>query len=214
MSSKPRETLLERLDITGVLLDMDGTLVDSGDAVERSWRSWADEYGVDPAGAQAGAHGNSADVVVRHLRPDLSPDATAAAVSRQLELQYDDLSDVGAAAGTDVLLATLTQLELPWAVVTNSDRRLAIARLDAADIEAPLLVTVEDVTAGKPDPEGYVQAASRLSLNIEACLVVEDSQSGLIAGRAAGAFTAALNGLKGDIEIADLNELATFFCIG
>jgi len=88
--------------------------------------------------------------------------------------------------------------------------RLAKARLGAAGIEPPLLVTVEDVAAGKPDPEGFVLAAERLGVPVGNCLVVEDSAPGLAAGRAAGAMTAALKGLDGDLRLAGLAELANW----
>jgi sugar-phosphatase len=194
--------------VSAVLLDMDGTLVDSDAAVERAWRAWAGEHGVDPAAALAIAHGSPADRTVRRLLPHLAEPAVAAAAARQLALQYDDLSDVTATPGADELVATLARLGLPWAVVTSADIRLAGARLTAAGIDAPVLVTVEDVSVGKPDPEGYLRAAELLGVPSARCLVVEDAEVGLQAGRAAGALTAALKGLDGDVRIADLTELA------
>lgn len=128
----------------------------------------------------------------------------AEATARQLALQYDDLRDVVPSAGALDLLATL---RLPWAVVTSADAPLAAARLGAAGITPPLLVTVDDVSAGKPDPEGYLLAATRLGVDPARCLVVEDCEPGLAAGRAAGASTAALKGLPGDVRLADLSAL-------
>jgi HAD superfamily hydrolase (TIGR01509 family) len=194
--------------IAAVLLDMDGTLVASDAAVERAWTTWAGEHGVDPAAVLAIAHGSPADATVRRILPALGAEASAAAADRQLELQYDDLADVTALAGAHELIATMADRRLPWAVVTSADVRLAKARLGAAGIEPPMLVTIEDVANGKPDPEGFLLAAERLGVAPEHCLVVEDSAPGLAAGRAAGAMTAALKGLDGDLRIADLAELA------
>jgi HAD superfamily hydrolase (TIGR01509 family) len=194
--------------IDAVLLDMDGTLVASDAAVERAWTTWAAEHGVDLADVLAIAHGSPADVTVRRILPALTAEASAAAAARQLDLQYDDLVDVTALPGVGELMRTLTDLRLPWAVVTSADVPLAKARLGAAGIEPPLLVTVEDVAAGKPDPEGFLVAAERLGVPVGNCLVVEDSAPGLAAGRAAGAMTAALKGLDGDLRIAGLAELA------
>jgi HAD superfamily hydrolase (TIGR01509 family) len=194
--------------LSAVLLDMDGTLVDSDAAVERAWVAWAAEHGVDPAAALAIAHGSPAQSTVGRLLPRLDAEGVAAAGQRQLDLQYDDLADVVAAQGAGELLATLAALRLPWAVVTSADARLAKARLDAAGIDPPVLVTADDIRAGKPDPEGYLIAAKRLGVPPAACLVVEDSEPGLAAGRAAGARTAALRGLAGDVAIGDLAQLA------
>jgi sugar-phosphatase len=193
--------------VEAVLLDMDGTLVDSDAAVERAWAAWAGEYGVDPAAALANVHNGPAERTVARLLPHADATLAAAAAKRNLALQYDDLGDVVASPGAPALIAALGQWHLPWAVVTSADRRLAEARLRVAEIEAPVLVTADDVASGKPDPEGYLLAARRLGVEPSRCLVVEDSEPGLAAGRAAGAMTATLRGLRGDVSLRHLTEL-------
>jgi len=194
--------MMELSQVRAVLLDMDGTLVDSDAAVERAWRTWAREYHVDRGPAvPLIAHGMPALGNVRRLRPDLSGDEAAAAARRQLALQYDDVSDVTAAPGARELLGELDRLGLPWAVVTSADPTLARVRLAAARIRPALLVTSEDVRAGKPDRE--------LGADPGRCLVVEDAEAGVRAGRAAGATVAALKGVPADIQIADLYQLRT-----
>ena len=201
---------MELSQVRAVLLDMDGTLVDSDAAVERAWRTWAREYHVDRGPAvPLIAHGMPALGNVRRLRPDLSGDEAAAAARRQLALQYDDVSDVTAAPGARELLGELDRRGLPWAVVTSADPTLARVRLAAARIRPALLVTSADVRAGKPDPEGYLLAARELGADPGRCLVVEDAEAGVRAGRAAGATVAALKGVPADIQIADLYQLRT-----
>lgn len=193
--------------IEAVLFDMDGTLVDSDAAVVRSWQAWAREYGVDVELILADLHGHPSDSTVRRVRPDLDEDARRVAAARQLELQYDDLHDVVAMPGAGELLAWLDAVALPWAIVTSADRALAAARLGAAGIDAPVLVTVEEVARGKPAPDGYLEAARRLGATIERCLVVEDAGPGIASARAAGAPVAALRGLAGDLEVTALHEV-------
>jgi sugar-phosphatase len=201
-------------DICAVLLDMDGTIVDSDAAVERSWRAWAAEYGLEASAVLSGIHGHPAATTVRRLLPALDDAEVEHAARRQHELQYDDLADVTAAAGADELIHTLEQKRLAWAIVTSADRRLARNRLAAARIEPPLLITIDDVHAGKPAPDGYLLAAQRLGVAIERCLVVEDSEPGLAAGRAAGAITAALRRLPGDLQIDGLTDLSHWLAAG
>jgi sugar-phosphatase len=164
---------------------MDGTIVDSDAAVERAWAAWAQLHGVDLAAVLPIAHAAPAAETTRRLLPDFGPDEVSRAAAMQLELQYDDLADVVPTCGAERLLEVLEQRRMPCAVVTSADRWLAGARLGAAGIEAPVLVTFEEVAAGKPDPEEF-----------------------LLAGRAAGAMTAALKGLDADLRLADLGELA------
>jgi HAD superfamily hydrolase (TIGR01509 family) len=195
-------------EIDAVLLDMDGTLVDSDAAVERAWLRWADEYAVAMDALRPMLHGSPALATVRAMLPQADDQAVARAAQRQLDLQYGDLDDVQLGTGAAHLLRTLDLVCLPWAVVTSADRRLAQARLGATGIAPPLLITYEDSSRGKPHPDPYLVAADRLGVDPARCLVVEDSQPGIDAGCAAGATIAALRGLPADYEITDLGDLA------
>jgi HAD superfamily hydrolase (TIGR01509 family) len=194
--------------VDAVLLDMDGTLVDSDASVERAWRAWADQEGVPMELLLPRLHGSPASITIRALLPHYDDDAIDRATQFQLELQYDDLADLRALPGAHELLATLDTFGLPWAVVTSADRRLAQARLGAVGIEPPVLVTIEDTARGKPFPDPYLLAAERLGVDPRRCLVVEDSQPGIDAGHAAGAPVAALRGLTAELSIASLTELS------
>jgi sugar-phosphatase len=90
----------------------------------------------------------------------------------------------------------------------SADLRLATVRLGAVGIEPEVLVTVDDVARGKPDPEGYLTAAKILGVLPGRCLVVEDSPAGVMAGQSSGALVAAVKGLEADIPLNDLSELA------
>ena len=198
-------------DIRAVLVDMDGTLVDSDGAVDRTWTLWAQEYGVPPADALAIAHGSPSEATIARLRPDLGPAGVSAAAARLLDLECEDLTDVVPAPGAHELIEVLERLGLPWAVFTSASTRLAKVRLGATGISPSILVTVDDVSRGKPDPEGYLRAAELVGVPAERCLVVEDTEVGLAAGRAAGAVTAGLKGTTADIELPDLHRLVTLF---
>jgi sugar-phosphatase len=194
--------------VAAVLLDMDGTLVDSDAAVARAWGRWAGWHGVDVGAIATLSPGKPAGDVVRLVAPHLGDEEVEREARSLLALQHDDLSDVVAAEGAVALVQTLEALRLPWAVVTSADRRLALARLGAAGIPACELVTVEDVREGKPSPEGYLLAAARLRAHPSDCLVVEDSPAGVEAGRRAGMRVAGLRGAGGDVAIRDLGELS------
>jgi sugar-phosphatase len=101
-----------------------------------------------------------------------------------------------------------------WAVVTSGNRILARARLSAAGIVEPdVLITADDVSSGKPDPEGYLAAARRIKAAPERSVVLEDANSGVLAARAAGVGTVIGVGARAldtdaDIVVSDLR------CIG
>ena len=198
----------ELADVRAVLLDMDGTLVNSDAAVNRAWLSWAARHGLDGALVLAFAHGNVGERTIRRFAPHLTDAEVAAESRQQLEYEYDDLDGVVPNPGAHALLDVLAARDLPWAVVTSADARLAKARLTAASIWPPVLVTVDDVARSKPDPEGYLQAAATLGIEPAACLVVEDSAPGVAAGRAAGMRVAALKGQPADYSIGGLSTLA------
>jgi sugar-phosphatase len=183
---------------------MNGTLVDSDAAVERSWRTWATEYGVDPEQVIRVGHGRPSWDTIREVCPELSAAETLRAGARQLELQYTDLADVVAAPGAPPPHGA----DAPLGDRHQRRPQLTAARLGAAGITPPeVVITSEDIVRGKPDPDGYLQAAAAPGIPPQECLVVEDADAGLGAARIAGARTAALRGLAGDVPITTLDDL-------
>jgi len=188
-----------------VLFDMDGTIVDSGPSTERTWTQWAERMGV--ADRLVILHGQPAIETVRALFPDADADELAALCADQTVAERSDLDDVIAMPGAHDLFAFLDGNSIPWAVVTSADLLLARARLGAAGITPPILVTCEDITFGKPHPEPFLLGASLIDIDITECVVVEDAPAGVTAGLASGAVTAALNGHAATVGIRDLVHL-------
>ena len=171
-----------RLPARGLLFDNDGVLVDSEASVESSWRRWALDHDLDPAEVMAAVPGRrAADTVAVFVKPAQVEESVAAITRYELE-------DVGGTTAVPGVLDLVPQLDGGvWAVVTSGVRELATARLRAAGVvPPPVMVTAEDVTAGKPDPEGYAKAAATLGYPPADVLVLEDSHSGVAAGQAAG----------------------------
>ena len=168
-----------------LLLDMDGTLVDSHAVVERLWTEWSLAHGVDPAQTLAIIHGRQGQDSMALLLPDRPHDENLAENRVLLAAETAQTDGVVAIAGAAQLLDDLT--DLPHALVTSASRDLAQARMDAAGLRMPATaVTAEDSARSKPDPEGFVAAARELGVDPAACIVVEDSANGIAAGIAAG----------------------------
>ncbi|MQA34231.1 HAD-IA family hydrolase [Modestobacter roseus] len=170
------------LPARGLLFDNDGVLVDSEVSVVTSWRRWAKDLGLDPDEVMAAVPGRRAADTVALFVP---ADDVAGAVAEITRLELEGAADTVAVPGVLDLLPQL--IGVPWAVVTSGVRELAAARLRGAGVEPPaVVVTAEDVAAGKPDPEPYLAGAARLGLDPADLIVLEDSPSGVAAGLAAG----------------------------
>jgi sugar-phosphatase len=107
---------------------------------------------MDPADVLPGIHGHPAEHTVRRLQPVLGAAQVTEQTSRLLALEISDLADIVPTPGAERLLTMLEQHAVPWAVVTSAPQQLAHARLAAAGINAHPVITVDDVTTGKPDP--------------------------------------------------------------
>lgn len=168
-----------------VLLDMDGTLVDSTPVVERLWTEWSVSHGIDPTRTLAIIHGRQGKDSMALLLPDRPHEHNIAENLALLAREMVELDGVVEIRGADALLAQLAGLR--HALVTSATRELAMARMGAAGVRMPAVaVTAEDVTVGKPDPEVFLRAARLLRVEPAACVVIEDSGNGIAAGLAAG----------------------------
>jgi sugar-phosphatase len=170
------------LPARGLLFDNDGVLVDSEASVVTSWSRWAVDHGLDQAEVMAAVPGRRAADTVAVFVEGPALDESVALITRY------ELEDVAGTTAVPGVLDLVPQLDgAPWALVTSGVRELATARLRTAGVPLPgVVVTAEDVTVGKPDPEGYSAAAARLGLAPADVLVLEDSVSGVAAGQAAG----------------------------
>lgn len=179
-----------------VLFDNDGVLVDSHQQGTDAWRRVSDEFDMDWSVVQTEFVGVPAAETLGRLLP---PDRAKAAIPRLEDLEVDYATNTPVFPGSMELLAALPTGR--WTIVTSASRRLALARWHAAGITPPdTVVTADDVTRGKPDPEPFVTGARRLGVDPAGCVVFEDSPSGGRAARAAGAQVIAVGDLSWDIE--------------
>ncbi|EPE95118.1 glycerol phosphatase (plasmid) [Rhizobium grahamii CCGE 502] len=166
------------------LFDMDGTILSSKAAAERVWGHWAERHGLDPVRFLPTMHGKRGVDTIRQLGlPGIDPVLEADKIT---QAEIDDVDGVVAIPGAVSFLAALPPDR--WAIVTSSTKALALRRLDAAGLPVPrFMVTGDDVTIGKPNPQCYILGAEVLGVRPAECLVFEDVEAGVQAGEAAGA---------------------------
>ncbi|MFF8091825.1 HAD family hydrolase [Streptomyces sp. NPDC016675] len=198
------------LTARALLLDMDGTLVNSDAAVERVWRRWADRHGLDGDEVMKVVHGRQGYASMALLLPDRPMEQNHADNARMLAEETADTEGVVEIPGASEFLASLHGL--PHALVTSADVPLSTARMAAAGLAQPdVRVTAESVGASKPDPEGFLKGAAELGVAPADCIAFEDSGAGITAARAAGMRVvgvgprAALHGP--DVVVEDLTRV-------
>lgn len=168
--------------VRAVLFDLDGVLVDSLRVVERAWTRWAREQDISAAAVLAVIHGRTARDVIGMFTPHLDVAEQALRVSGY---ETHDRGELAVVPGARECVGIASQG--CWAVVTSGARKLAVARLAAVGLPVPeILITADDVTSGKPDPEPYRQAAGTLGVRTGECVVVEDAPMGVLAAKRAG----------------------------
>jgi len=173
---------MKTFDCAAILFDLDGVLVDSTGSVTRQWRRWAEEQNLDPQKVLEIAHGVRTIEIVRTLAPHLDAEAEVKRIEKR---EADDQEGVAVMAGAAELLKAIP--EGRWCVVTSGTRYLATARLKLANLPTPnVLVSADDVSKGKPDPEPYLMGAKLLGMKPAECLVVEDAPAGIRAAHGGG----------------------------
>lgn len=173
------------LTARAALLDMDGTLVDSAAVVERLWLEWAEPHGLDQATVLKTVHGRQGWQSMSILLPERDHAINLEENQQLLARESAETDGVIEIPGAAALLRALRSL--PHAVVTSANVALMTARMAAAQLTIPeLAITAERVSNSKPDPEGFLLAASSLGVDPVDCVVFEDSGAGIRAGLDAG----------------------------
>ena len=175
---------------TAVVLDLDGVVIDS----EGVWNEVREDFvhrhgGRWPDGSQRRMMGMSTDEWAEFLRAELGvplePEAIARGVVEALLDRYR--TDLPLLPGAREALGRLAE-HWPLGMASSSPRGVVDAVLDLAGIEGLFraVVSSDEVAAGKPSPEVYLEAARRLRVAPGDAVAIEDSTNGIRAAHAAG----------------------------
>lgn len=189
---------------SAILFDLDGVLLDSTRVVAAQYTRWAIEHNLDPDEVMKAAHGVRTLEVVQRVAPLLD----AAAETKKIEDREAVADGIVPIPGAVALLSSIPKGR--WCVVTSGTRFLATTRMRKFGIPIPdILVTADDVSNGKPDPEPYRKGAELLKANPAECVVFEDAPAGIRSARAAGMKVISLPSTYPASELHEANVIVS-----
>jgi HAD superfamily hydrolase (TIGR01509 family) len=179
---------------TGMLFDLDGTLIDSVYQHVLAWRDALEVEGIDIAvwtihrkiGMSGGLFSRA---LLRETGAPTSPESAERLQANHRDAFLRYAASVRPLRGAVLLLSRLTEFGVPWAIATSG--RIETAGPTLVELGVPdgvPVITRDLVRRAKPDPDLFLAAAEALDLPIEDCLVVGDSVWDLLAARRARAL--------------------------
>ncbi len=194
------------IKINAVLFDLDGVLTDTEGTYTQFWSDVDRRYHTGIDNFALVIKGNTLDNILSTYFPD--PDTQ--------RLIRADLADFEAKMryqlfdGVLPLLDVLKCNNIPAAIVTSSNS----VKMDGLFAQLPgfrenfaAVITDEDISRSKPDPEGYILAAKRLGVDPTLCAVFEDSVAGVMAGKASGAFVVGVATTNTPDKLCDIADI-------
>ncbi len=176
--------------VSAAVFDLDGTLVLTEERNRVVWQRFFALYGIEVDAALVahvtGRRGLDSLAELTHLFPGREPrDLLDEVLAIELD---DDLPPVLEVPGARELVRRLHGAGVPLALVTSAFPEPAAARLASIDLADvfDVVVTADDVTVGKPDPQGFRTACDRLGATPHESVGFEDSPAGVAAVKAAG----------------------------
>lgn len=181
------------------LFDLDGVLVDSEriytkiwEAIEKQWPTGIDNFAYKIKGTTL------EDILERYFPEEVRDDVTKELIRLEGMMIYGPLP------GAIEFLDALKAQGIPVALVTSSNEfKMEHLWHDMPGFKEKfdVIITGDEVSNSKPDPEGYLSAAVALGVDPKRCAVFEDSLQGVKAGKAAGAFVI---GIAGTLKAEDI----------
>ncbi len=202
------------MKIEAVIFDLDGVIVSTDECHYRAWKKTADEEGIYfdrkiNDRLRGVSRMDSLEIVLERAERLYTDEEKVELAERKnnyykeyiKKLTKDDILN-----GVNENLAELKANGIKVAIGSSSKNTPDILKYIGLDNYFDAVSDGNNITKSKPDPEVFLKAADMLGVPYEKCLVVEDADSGIEAGKRAGMYTLAVNNAKGaDYSLADLS---------
>jgi HAD superfamily hydrolase (TIGR01509 family) len=175
-----------------VIFDMDGLMLDTEAPARRAWESAARTLGCEfDLGLCRQMIGRNFGDCIALIRARHGPDYPVDQLTSAWATDYDAIvaaEGISLKPGLDEILDLLDERGIATAVATSTRRERARAKLDRVGLlhRFAALIGGDEVARGKPAPDIFIAAAARLNVPARDCIVLEDSEPGIIAAAAAG----------------------------
>ena len=199
--------------IKAVIFDLDGVIVSTGDCHYRAWKKMADEEGIyfdrEINNRLRGvSRMTSLDIVLERADKEYSESEKLALAERKNNYYKELICEL---TPNDILPGAMETLEklkengIKIAIGSSSKNTPIILKQIGLDNFFDAVSDGNNITHSKPDPEVFLKAAEMLKIAPEDCMIVEDADAGIEAGKRAGMKTLSVQGAKGaDFEFKDL----------
>jgi beta-phosphoglucomutase family hydrolase len=176
----------------GAVFDWDGVIIDSSRQHEESWDRLAREVGKAlPEGHFKAGFGRKNDFIIPRILGWTEDAAEIQRLSMRKEELYREIvreKGLEPLPGVRTWLDRLAAAAVPCVIGSSTHRENIEVSLDALGLRNYFrdIVSAEDVSHGKPDPEVFLKAAGKIGMAADKCVVFEDAHVGIEAARRAG----------------------------
>ena len=199
-------TLNELFTKKAFLFDLDGTLIDTEPQYSEFWHSHCYQY-LGDATIGDKIKGCTLDIIIKEYFS--STEEIKNSITRDI-FEFEKTMTYPFIAGARDFIKNARERSILTAIVTSSNREkmqnvYRIYPEFASWFDA--ILTADDFTKSKPDPQCFILAAQKLNVNISECVIFEDSRNGLLAARHSGATVVGLTTTLPTTEVASLSDI-------
>ena len=185
---------MDKMNIKGIIFDLDGVICSTDEYHYQAWKSIADEEGIYfdrniNERLRGVSRAESLEIILERATASYSPEQKAALMEKKNNIYRELLKNMGPGDVTEEVRSTLRKLrEKGYGLSIGSsskNTRFILERTGLTDV----FDGISDgnmISRSKPDPEVFIKAAGILGLKNSECLVIEDAVSGIDAANAAG----------------------------